>query len=134
MEQTRVRKREEKKINLWHGLKDFNYKEFFHKAKNIPLIYLYKNLTTVILIIISIIYLLGINKSTSLSWTIFFLISFGYAIFVTAFWKKDRQFNIYLSLILLLLTFALFGFTLLNLTVKKIVDFKLIYHLYNLLT
>lgn len=69
-----------------------------------------KNTPVFAMLLIYLIYFIFSAKVGALGWTVVFLIGFGYAIFALNYWKKDREFNIYLSLILLVFSLALAGY------------------------
>jgi|SRR5690554_2808413 len=103
-------------------IRKFDVKEMLAKLKDVPKEVYYKNAPAFIILMIGFIYLFILSKSPSFFWSIFFLISFIFAIFITAYWKRDKQFNLYLSITLLWLTFTLSGYTSLNLMVSKLVE------------
>ncbi len=103
-------------------IRKFDVKEMLAKLKDVPKEVYYKNAPAFIILMIGFIYLFILSKSPSFFWSMFFLISFIFAIFITAYWKRDKQFNLYLSITLLWLTFTLSGYTSLNLMVSKLVE------------
>jgi len=112
----------EKMRSMFQQIKQFDVQKTLAKLKDIPKEVYYKNAPAFIILLFSLIYLFILSKSPSYFWALFFLASFIFAIFITAYWKKDKQFNLYLSLTLLWVTFTLSGYTSLNLMVFKLVE------------
>lgn len=112
----------EKCRTMFLEIKKMDVGETLAKLKDVPKEVYYKNAPAFIILMIGFIYLFILSKSPSFFWSIFFLISFIFAIFITAYWKRDKQFNLYLSITLLWLTFTLSGYTSLNLMVSKLVE------------
>ncbi|MGM8215427.1 hypothetical protein ACLIA0_07605 [Bacillaceae bacterium W0354] len=116
--------------NFWDKIKEVDYKAQLLKMKDLPVEVYYKNIPSVIILLMSFIYMVGIEKTPSAGWIIFFMIAFFYAIFATYYWKKDQQFNLHLSLVLLIMTFSLVGYTTFIMIMEKVIAFKLIYYLF----
>jgi len=112
----------EKCRTVFLEIKKIDVRETLAKLKDVPKEVYYKNAPAFIILMIGFIYLFILSKSPSFFWSMFFLISFIFAIFITAYWKRDKQFNLYLSITLLWLTFTLSGYTSLNLMVSKLVE------------
>ncbi len=55
-------------------------------------------------------YLMFASKGHSLIWGIVFILGLAYSIFLIHYWKKDRDFNIHLSIVLLLMSLPLASF------------------------
>ncbi len=79
-----------------------------------------KDIPAYILLGIYVIFLF-INPEPTILWPIFFLLGLIYAVWVLNYWKKHHDgFNIYVSLILLVMSVTLFGFTLFEYVLDRV--------------
>ena len=79
-----------------------------------------KDIPAYILLGIYVIFLF-INPEPTILWPIFFLLGLIYDVWVLNYWKKHHDgFNIYVSLILLVMSVTLFGFTLFEYVLDRV--------------
>ncbi|SEQ81124.1 hypothetical protein [Piscibacillus halophilus] len=98
---------------FWEQVKDYTL-EKAEAVKQTPRDVWVKNSPAIIYLISFLFYFFLVSKGSSLIWGTFFLTGLAYSIFVLHYWKKDHDFNMYLSLVVLLISLPLASFEILS--------------------
>ncbi|TFB22809.1 hypothetical protein E3U55_06115 [Filobacillus milosensis] len=94
------------------------YEELKHVEKDVWM----KNAPSIGFLMIYLGYFLFAAKGGSLFWALIFMAGFGYAIFALLYWRKDRDYNLYLSLALLIISFPLLGYEFFSYLLSTVYD------------
>ncbi|MGP4073500.1 hypothetical protein ACTWQB_13195 [Piscibacillus sp. B03] len=103
----------------WEQLKDFTV-EKTAQIKEVPRNVWLKNSPTILFLITFISYLIFASKGSSITWAIVFLVGLAYSIFLLHYWKKDREFNVYLTLAVLMISLPFASFEVFTYLLTKI--------------